>query len=500
MGAALLKVVQLGLGAGTLANADGTLITGSDTVSSGQYLFEPGRTQQLTNNSRQLIETNLWHLPPPMQPSTHIDVQNWMFQQAGLRLPVVPWLYQHAFSDDPQLAQEHLTPTDGSAAPCTFSHLLHLRPVAEWLTTEAPTFVTFLTSVWRCLDILPNPLQWTPYWNATEKHSSHSSNTQKPGRRPDTMIVIDKCTMLLGEDKCQDIQQAFADLNSKRASLCRLHYQHLPFLLGYAAAGPQWQWCILPANANEALEPTGLQLLNLCRLDDSCQLLLSLVQAYCLLQVMVQNLASMPHRMRLYEKISRGTGRQVLLSAAKAYNAANEAASQAATASQEPFLITSSIGPSLSTRSGRYTVHTAPCRWGPRVSSEKDNKGVALAYCQAAQILHSKGLVHRDLRWGNILQIGPSKYMVIDLESAAAALPLVKLPQSFANILRTCTQSALDEGCYTTRSDMYSIGVLLEEACGRPSQAGAAFIRQLKQKALSAAQALHSLQTVWTVP
>ncbi|KAK9858416.1 hypothetical protein WJX84_007178 [Apatococcus fuscideae] len=81
MGAALLKVVQLGLGAGTLANADGTLITGSDTVSSGQYLFEPGRTQQLTNNSRQLIETNLWHLPPPMQPSTHIDVQNWMFQQ-----------------------------------------------------------------------------------------------------------------------------------------------------------------------------------------------------------------------------------------------------------------------------------------------------------------------------------------------------------------------------------------------------------------------------------
>ncbi|KAK9858411.1 hypothetical protein WJX84_001758 [Apatococcus fuscideae] len=39
----------------------------------------------------------------------------------------------------------------------------------------------------------------------------------------------------------------------------------------------------LPANANESLEPIG-PVLNLCRLDDSCQLLLSLVQAYRLLQ------------------------------------------------------------------------------------------------------------------------------------------------------------------------------------------------------------------------
>lgn len=214
-----------------------------------------GPIHQLTNNSRQLIETNLWHLPPPVQPSNHADVHNWMFQQAGLRIPVVPRLYQLVRLDDPQLAQHFLTPTDDSTAPCTFTNLLHLRPVAEWFKTEAPTSVmasTFLTSVWRCLDILPHPLQWTPYWNATEKRSSHSSNTQKAGKRPDAMIVVDKCSMLLGEDKCQDIQQAFADLNSKRVSLCRLHYQGLPFLLGYSAAGPRWQWCILPANSDEA--------------------------------------------------------------------------------------------------------------------------------------------------------------------------------------------------------------------------------------------------------
>ena len=58
-------------------------------------------------------------------------------------------------------------------------------------------------------------------------------------------------------------------------------------------------------------------------------------------------------------------------SVTKAYNAANEAA---AAESQEPFLITSSIGPNLSTRSGRYTVHTAPCGWGPTVSSDKAHR------------------------------------------------------------------------------------------------------------------------------
>ena len=73
----------------------------------------------------------------------------------------------------------------------------------------------------------------------------------------------------------------------------------------------------------QGLEPIG-PVLNLCRLDDSCQLLLSLVQAYRLLQVMVQTLASMPHHMRLYEKISRGTGRQGLSSTGIQWHSSRE--------------------------------------------------------------------------------------------------------------------------------------------------------------------------------
>lgn len=74
----------------------------------------------------------------------------------------------------------------------------------------------------------------------------------------------------------------------------------------------------------------------------------------------------------------------------------------------------------------------------------QDLHGLAVACCTAAQILHAKGLVHRDLRMGNIVQRGPSQYLVIDLESVAWAVQ-APLPHDFASVLRTCTPEALDD-------------------------------------------------------
>lgn len=74
---------------------------------------------------------------------------------------------------------------------------------------------------------------------------------------------------------------------------------------------------------------------------------------------------------------------------------------------------------------------------------------MAVTCCYAARALHARGLVHRDLRLANLVQLGPKHFTVIDLESAARVSP-DSLPQDFSSFLRTCTSSALDEARFVT--------------------------------------------------
>lgn len=76
------------------------------------------------------------------------------------------------------------------------------------------------------------------------------------------------------------------------------------------------------------------------------------------------------------------------------------------------------------------------------------------------QHLHQKGLVHRDVREPNIVMLPPpwSHHMLIDLECVAEA---GSLWPSDVQYLRGWTPSTLEQGCYTSSSDTYQLGLLL---------------------------------------
>lgn len=100
-----------------------------------------------------------------------------------------------------------------------------------------------------------------------------------------------------------------------------------------------------------------------------------------------------------------------------------------------------------------------------------------------------------------MVQLDPQQYMVIGLESAAW-VSQTPVPRDCA--LRTCTQhtGTLDEQRrFTTASDIYLIGGLLEEAMPFwprwPSAAARRFIKRLLHKELSAYQALEYLKSDW---
>ncbi|KAK9836706.1 hypothetical protein WJX74_006469 [Apatococcus lobatus] len=335
------------------------------------------------------------------------------------------------------------------------------------------------------------------------------------------MVIVSSCTLLLGEDKHANLAAAFQDLQSKRVDLSSRHYKDVTFLLAYAAAETSFQWFFLPQLAEQAPITLG-PLLDMATELGRYELLRTCIQAYRLLFVMKVNLADLPTRLAPYVILDRGDGRSLewtkegickkipdfqsylkqqcttLEAIEKAYQASNEAAQAARSKGQQPCLI-GSIHPPRLLKQG-YKVITSPQGFPPMVLSEEDLHAIALASCEAARILHTKGLVHRDLRFANIIELARRQYVVIDLESVAE-VSSAALPGNFEQVLKTCTQSTLDpQRHYTEASDMYSIGILLEGLCSnttQPSEALQRFIIQLKSKKLSAAAAVQYLGTSW---
>jgi serine/threonine protein kinase len=112
--------------------------------------------------------------------------------------------------------------------------------------------------------------------------------------------------------------------------------------------------------------------------------------------------------------------------------------------------------------------------------------------CEALSVLHEAGLVHRDVRLPNVVQVSQEQFMLIDLETVAAS-PF-RLPEGF-EYLRKWSIEMLEGSFYTPMSDMYQLGRLLEEEKDvhwmiEISESAVQFIRKLRSKKCTAAMAL----------
>lgn len=94
----------------------------------------------------------------------------------------------------------------------------------------------------------------------------------------------------------------------------------------------------------------------------------------------------------------------------------------------------------------------------------QDVRALATCCCKAATLLHQAGVVHRDIRLGNVAQLDKHCYMLLDLESVAAA-DAGALPPGFS--FSCWGDDVLDsQNCFTTLSDMHLIGELLSHVLG----------------------------------
>jgi hypothetical protein len=70
--------------------------------------------------------------------------------------------------------------------------------------------------------------------------------------RPDTVIVVNGCTFMIGEDKEEGkMADAIGDIKKKVMGLDIHHYGSVQFLLAYAAAGLRVQFFTVSANGTQ---------------------------------------------------------------------------------------------------------------------------------------------------------------------------------------------------------------------------------------------------------
>ena len=128
--------------------------------------------------------------------------------------------------------------------------------------TEANTshlVVDFVEKVFTRLERYSDPkFSCSILLNSTEPQGLTSSRADRPRLRPGTMVAVNKCTLLIGEDRFDELQLAKDNLKNKRQDLTPAHYGQLRFLLAYAAAGTQFQWFWMSSDGIKVSTYTGI--------------------------------------------------------------------------------------------------------------------------------------------------------------------------------------------------------------------------------------------------
>ena len=185
--------------------------------------------------------------PLPQLPSTPKEVEATLFpDQSNIRLPVTELYHAGVVMHYTELVAQHLEPADPSSLVVTLTELLQTE-TEEHLSEEAThhLVVELISKVFKCLSKfsrIAGRIKHSIFQNTTEPQRSTSSKAVQDRLRPDTIVVMNQCTLLLGEDKVGDIKLAMKDLERKRRPLHALHYGDVRFLLAYAAAGTEFQW------------------------------------------------------------------------------------------------------------------------------------------------------------------------------------------------------------------------------------------------------------------
>ena len=302
-------------------------------------------------------------------PRNKAELTNVLFHPGHFqKLPVTKLIYERQTLSTPVLAKELLIEADSSQLPVVVSAFLYGRH--DRADTEMNTTLVVGSSLQNFFDTIAECTRDNIQLNLAFNSTELAVATTIARCRPDTILIASACTLFVGEDKLNDLYAAEKDLREKIKSLNPMYYGNLQFIVGYIAAGRQFQWVYIGRDGSIARIHRPLDLSNF---TDCCSYLLNLGFVFQLIQNMAASLPYVPGRRAMFSKESSSKRRIIyffstkvdkyirdfetycfgqgtsLTDIEKAYDAARG----------HQFLLQSTLGPSL-TRHGTYKVTCFP--------------------------------------------------------------------------------------------------------------------------------------------
>jgi hypothetical protein len=196
-----------------------------------------------------------WLAPAPLEclPADAAAVRTLLSDTRDLRVPVTPSFLASLRDDQhglPYAPDEMLVGATERIPRLTA--LVAMQCLIPQNATEMHTTVMmakFIDGVFETLNSNSHlALPYQTLYNSIERGTSSSTIVQN--KRPDTIITVDYCTLLVGEDTSPGkLNMALDDLQAKVTNLSKPHYGEVRYLLAYAASGSQVQVCIIADGA-----------------------------------------------------------------------------------------------------------------------------------------------------------------------------------------------------------------------------------------------------------
>ncbi|EFJ29948.1 hypothetical protein SELMODRAFT_409985 [Selaginella moellendorffii] len=322
--------------------------------------------------------------------------------------------------------------------------------------------------------------------------------------RPDLLLWISSRLCVKFEEKRATLEEAFQDLTKKLGVLPPQYYGPVQWMLGVALAGPEMAgWAV--RHGQDAPDDLFGRL-NMVSLRDKAtclRLSVNFLRIALTISDFYSGMNSLPRPFNVLPPASYGSlgqiARTLRIVYPKVIKEIRPWSQHVAEGFTTTALVTRAYGlgavglvsGDVKVRGERYSVVIHSVGY-ERIISRKDDLWPAMQdVLHGVHALHHAGLVHRDIRWRNVLQCPASNegWMLIDLETVWKTDC-----KPSCCWLRAWDENTLVDGLYTRSSDLYLVGRLMESFRDLSPEAKEFRARLLRHGFRSAQEALHYLK------